>query len=88
MVLKPDYRGHGNSEGNPSGAYGSNGYTIDVLNAVASIKKYLGVSPENIGMWGHSLGGFLALRNMVVSKDVKAGVIWAGGYRVISESFK
>lgn len=78
VVLKPDYRGHGSSEGAPQGAYGSNGYTIDVLNAVASIKKYPGVNPEKIGMWGHSLGGFLTLRNMVVSKDVKAGVIWAG----------
>src|SRR3989344_149117 len=39
VVFKPDYRGHGNSEGEPEGAYGSNAYTIDVLNAVASIKR-------------------------------------------------
>lgn len=78
VVFKPDYRGHGNSEGEPSGAYGSNGYTIDVLNAVSSIKKYPGVNPQKIGMWGHSLGGFLTLRAMVTSSDIKAGVIWAG----------
>jgi len=29
-------------------------------------------------MWGHSLGGFLTLRAMVVNPDIKAGVIWAG----------
>jgi uncharacterized protein len=29
-------------------------------------------------MWGHSMGGYLTLRTMVVSKDVKVGVIWAG----------
>ena len=78
ILLRPDYRGHGNSEGNPTGAYGSNGYTIDVLNALASLRKYKNVNPNRIGMWGHSLGGFITLRAMVVSKDIKAGVIWAG----------
>lgn len=78
ILLKPDYRGHGDSEGNPSGAYGSNGYTIDVLNAFSSLKKYRGVNAQKIGMWGHSMGGFITLRAMVVNKDIKAGVIWAG----------
>ena len=78
VLLRPDFRGHGNSEGSPTGAYGSNGYTIDVLNAVASIKNLPYVDANRIGMWGHSMGGFITLRNMVVSKDVKAGVIWAG----------
>jgi uncharacterized protein len=78
IVFRPDYRGHGNSEGEASGAYGSNGYTIDVLNAVASVKKYKDTDASRIGMWGHSMGGHITLRTMVVSKDVKAGVIWAG----------
>lgn len=78
ILLRPDYRGHGYSEGNPSGAYGSNGYTIDVLNALSSLKKYPGVNAQKIGMWGHSMGGFITLRAMVVNKDIKAGVIWAG----------
>lgn len=78
VVLKPDYRGHGNSQGSPEGAYYSPAYTIDVLNAVSSIKKYPGVDPTKIGMWGHSLGGHITLRSMVVSGDIKAGVIWAG----------
>ncbi len=29
-------------------------------------------------MWGHSMGGSATLRAMIVSKDIKAGVIWAG----------
>lgn len=78
VVFKPDYRGHGDSEGNPEGAYYSTAYITDVLNAVSSIKKYLGVNPEKIGMWGHSMGGSITLRSMVVTKDIKAGVIWAG----------
>jgi len=78
ILLRPDYRGHGDSEGSPTGAYGSNGYTFDVLNALSSLKKYPGVNTQKIGMWGHSMGGFITLRAMVVSEDIKAGVIWAG----------
>ena len=40
VVLKPDYRGHGSSEGDAVGGYGSNAYTIDVLNALSSIKRF------------------------------------------------
>lgn len=86
VVLKPDYRGNGASEGTPENAYYSEAYTTDVLNAVASIKKLkapmngqaLIVNPEKIGMWGHSMGGNVTLRSLVVSKDIKAGIIWAG----------
>ncbi len=78
ILFRPDYRGHGSSEGTASGGYGSNGYTIDVLNAVSSIKKYKDADPARIGMWGHSMGGHVTVRNMVTRKDIKAGVIWAG----------
>jgi len=78
IVFKPDYRGHGNSEGQAVGGYGSNDYTTDVLSAVSSIKKYRYADATRIGMWGHSMGGSITLRSMVVSKDIKAGVIWAG----------
>lgn len=78
VVFRIDYRGHDQSEGEATGAYGNPGYLIDVLNAVASIKQHPQVNPDKIGMWGHSMGGYLTLRSMVVSKDVKVGVIWAG----------
>ena len=78
VVYRIDYRGHDRSEGQATGAYGSPAYTIDVLNAVASLKKHPDVNPEKIGMWGHSMGGYLTLRSMVISDDVKVGVIWAG----------
>jgi dipeptidyl aminopeptidase/acylaminoacyl peptidase len=78
IVFRIDYRGHDRSEGEATGAYGDPGYLVDVLNAVASIKRFPDANPEKIGMWGHSMGGFLTLRAMVVSSDIKAGVIWAG----------
>lgn len=78
ILLRSDYRGHGESEGTAAGGYGSNDYTIDILNALSSVKKYKDSDPNRIGMWGHSMGGHVTLRNMVVNRDVKAGVIWAG----------
>ncbi len=78
MVFKSDYRGHGNSEGEPSGGYGSPGYTVDVLNGLAAVKRHPEADPERIGMWGHSMGGAITLRAMVVSDEIDAGVIWGG----------
>lgn len=78
LVFRSDYRGHGSSEGEAGGGYGSPAYTVDVLNAVASVKRYADADPNRIGMWGHSMGGQITLRAMVVTDDVKAGVIWAG----------
>jgi dipeptidyl aminopeptidase/acylaminoacyl peptidase len=78
IVFRIDYRGHDRSEGEPRGAYGDPGYTADVLNAVAALQRFPQADPQRIGMWGHSMGGYLTLRSMVVSDDIKAGVIWAG----------
>lgn len=78
IVFKADYRGNGNSEGKAEGAYYSPSYTIDVLNALSSVKKYPGVDVNRIGMWGHSMGGNITLRSLVISPDIKAAVIWGG----------
>ncbi|MFZ2097888.1 MAG: alpha/beta fold hydrolase [Anaerolineales bacterium] len=78
IVFKIDYRGHDQSEGEATGAYGDPGYTTDVLNAVSALESFPQADAERIGMWGHSMGGFLTLRAMVISKDIKAGVIWSG----------
>lgn len=78
IVFRIDYRGHDQSEGEANGAYGNPGYLTDVLNAVAALQRFPDANPDKIGMWGHSMGGYLTLRAMVVSDQVKAGVIWAG----------
>ncbi len=78
LVFKSDYRGHGSSEGQASGGYGSPDYTIDILNALSSLKRSPDADPNRIGMWGHSMGGHITLRSLVTVNDLKAGVIWAG----------
>jgi len=79
IVFKPDYRGHGKSEGKPEGAYYSPAYATDVLNALATLKRYKVADQTRIGMWGHSMGGNIIVRDIVVNtSDVKAVVIWGG----------
>lgn len=78
VVYRIDYRGHDRSDGEARGAYGDPGYTVDVLNAVAALGQSEWVDPRRIGMWGHSMGGYLTLRAMVISEEIRAGVIWAG----------
>ncbi len=88
IVLRSDYRGHGNSEGEAASGYGSPAYTVDVLNAVAAIKGFPDADPDRIGLWGHSLGGGITLRVMVTTSDVRAGVIWAGTVASYAELFE
>ena len=77
IVFKPDYRGNGNSQGNPDSQYFSPDYTIDAINALATLKGYKDADANNIGMWGHSDGGNAVLRSLVIDpKDIKAAVIW------------
>lgn len=86
IVFKPDYRGNGNSTGSPSQVYISDGYVIDSMNALSSIIKYkdpltgsgLVANSQKIGVWGHSMGGNITLRELVITPTIKAAVLWAG----------
>jgi dipeptidyl aminopeptidase/acylaminoacyl peptidase len=78
VVFKIDYRGHGISQGQPTGSYFSPGYTIDSITALKSLQMLDFIDSEGIGMWGHSMAGNLVLRAMLVESDIQAGVIWAG----------
>src|SRR5438309_708433 len=78
IVFKPDYRGFGSSQGTPISAYGSPNDTVDVLNAVTTMQRYANADPNRIGMWGHSMGGNITLRALVIDPRIKVAVIWAG----------
>lgn len=77
VVIKPDYRGNGKSEGVPEGGHFSPVYAYDVLNLIASLKQDSLVNGGRIGLFGHSMGGHVALRAMVASRDVRATVFMA-----------
>jgi dipeptidyl aminopeptidase/acylaminoacyl peptidase len=78
IVFKPDYRGFGSSQGTPVSAYYSPDDTVDVLNAVTTMQRYSAADPNRIGMWGHSMGGNITLRALVIDPRIKVAVIWAG----------
>lgn len=78
ITFIPDLRGHGQSEGVAEGAYFSPGYTIDFLNAFSSLSRMDMVHGQKIGVWGHSMGGHIIMRSLVVEKRIKSAVIWSG----------
>lgn len=78
VVIKPDYRGHGQSEGEPAGGHFSPAYTYDLLNLIASIKQTPGLNPARVGLLGHSMGAHVALRAAVSSNDIKALATMSG----------
>ena len=78
VVFKIDLRGHGESEGEASGAYYSSDYIIDTLNARSALQNYKIVNPEKIGLWGHSMAGNVVSRALAVRPEIPAIVIWAG----------
>ncbi|MEM7125118.1 MAG: alpha/beta fold hydrolase [Chloroflexota bacterium] len=88
ITFKADYRGHGFSEGESASGSGSPAYTVDVLNALTSLKAYPGVDTDRMGMWGHSMGGAITLRSMVIADDIKVGVIWAGTVGSMDQLFE
>lgn len=77
LVLHPDLRGHGTSEGQPSPTTSRAAYAIDVLNLIALAKKLPQARTDaGVGVFGHSMGGGIAGQAMVASPDVKATVLY------------
>jgi dipeptidyl aminopeptidase/acylaminoacyl peptidase len=86
-VLKPDYRGHGQSQGVAEGGYLSPVYTYDLLNLVSTLEADPRFDPGRIGLFGHSLGGYEVLRAMVISHDIRAVVFMAGVVGSLNDIF-
>ena len=81
VVFKIDLRGHAQSEGEPGGAYYSEDYVVDALNAYSALQSAEFVNREKVGFWGHSMAGNVVFRSFVVNQKIPAIVIWAGaGY--------
>ena len=77
LTLASDYRGHGESESDGVSRGHRAEYSTDVLNLMASIKNIKQADPQKVGIWGHSMGGEVALKVLEISDKVKAAVLWA-----------
>lgn len=74
-VYALDYRGYGLSEGKPE----ENGMYSDVR----AFLDYLKIKPENIVIWGHSLGAAIVIE---IAQDIPfKGVITEGGFTSVED---
>lgn len=83
LVLKPDYRGNGNSDVIDTSVMRF-AYPVDVLTLINSISNVKQADANNVFLWGHSMGGEVTLEVMEVisakgdfSTKTKAAVLWA-----------
>jgi uncharacterized protein len=88
-VIKPDFRGQGDSagQGQPNSAYYSMDYNTDVMSLISSLKQTKGINPDNISLWGHSMGAYIALRASVLSPDIKHTVLLAGPVSTMNKMY-
>jgi len=83
LILKPDYRGNGNSETEDT-ALMRFAYPVDVLNLIESLKNIPQANSNQIYLYGHSMGGEITLKVLEIAgkkpetlAKIKAAVLWA-----------
>lgn len=76
IVLHPNLRSYPPSDSPPSGRDFHAGYAADVLNLLEYVRQRAGqdgifrhVDMSRVGIWGHSIGGSIALRAMSAQPD-------------------
>ena len=74
ITIAPDYRSHAGSDNGTS--FFHVGYAEDVLNLISSLHTVKKADQSRIGLWGHSMGGGVALKAAVVSKKVDAVAVF------------
>lgn len=81
FVLHPNYRNYPPSEVGPNPF--RIGYAIDVLNLIAILRGSAGepgslesADTESIGLFGHSMGGGIAIRVMTVDQGIDAALLY------------
>ena len=82
IVINPNLRGYlPSQDGNNDFGVGD---TIDILNLISLIRTQSGIfgllekaDKERIGLWGHSMGGGIVLRSLIVDPGIKAGLLYA-----------
>ncbi len=75
LTISPDFRGLARSDDGLN--LFRSGYLIDALNAAASARSLPYADGDRVGMWGHSMGGGVTTRAMVVSPLIRAHVLYA-----------
>jgi len=77
LVLKPDYRGHDQSEGGENRYINRLSYSMDVLNLLDTISSIKEADNNNVFMYGHSMGGMVTLAVLESTGMIKAATLWS-----------
>ena len=75
ITLASDYRSWGKSDIGPSFFY--TGLTIDVINLMNAVSSIPQADPSRIGIWGHSMGGGVTAKVIIVDSRIKAAVFYS-----------
>jgi dipeptidyl aminopeptidase/acylaminoacyl peptidase len=82
IVLHPNLRGYAPSP--PANNSLGIGDTIDALNLISLVRQQAGTDgllktadKEHIGLWGHSMGGGIVMRVLVIDKEIDAALLYA-----------
>ena len=99
IVLHPNLRNFPPSDSPGRVRDYQSGYTADVMNLLAYVREmakdetsiFANADLENMGIWGHSLGGGVALRVLNLVPEIKAAVLYGAvsqRYNTASAGFK
>ena len=77
LVLKPDYRGHGQSESSASSYIERFNYVVDILSLMGAVATIPEADETKLFMYGHSMGGELTLKASEISDQITAASLWA-----------
>jgi dipeptidyl aminopeptidase/acylaminoacyl peptidase len=75
LTLSSDYRSWGGSEAGPSLYY--SGLVIDVVNLMMAADDIPEADASRIGMWGHSMGGGVTMKVLMLDTPVRAAVLYS-----------
>lgn len=86
LTLAPDFRSHAGSDDvvNTFRA----GHVIDTLNLIPLAQKLPEAQPGKVGMWGHSNGGAVTAKAIVISDQIAAAVIYSPASSNIEEDYQ
>jgi dienelactone hydrolase len=86
LTLSPDFRSHAGSDDSPN--LFRAGHVIDALNLIPLAQRLPDAQPGKVGMWGHSNGGAITSKAIVVSAEIAAAVIYAPASSNIVEDYE
>jgi dipeptidyl aminopeptidase/acylaminoacyl peptidase len=75
LTLASDYRSWGDSDIGPSLYY--SGLVIDVVNLMMGVSSVPEADPNRIGLWGHSMGGGVTMKVLMLKTPARAAVLYS-----------